>query len=310
MLQRMLHAILNCLRYLASLVQSLLSRATGKVVLMDTGRQVRIGKRIAEGGFSYVFEAYGCDESSSRRPPGGPDYVLKRIRCPDPELLEACRREAGVHRSAHHPNLMMLLGMLVAEQDCYMLFPFFKHSLRAEVNRRTGLDSEIPTDLTKTPPWNEVTALRIFLGVARGVKALHRIEYSHRDVKLENVLLEDSSPRSLRRPVLMDFGSAGPLQVHVESRRQLLHITEEAAQHTTVSYRPPELFEGGIVLRGGSNSETTVVDYGKVDVWSLGCTLFATLYGASPCESEFARGDGRLKIVECTQLKVDRKSVV
>ena len=63
-------------------------------------------------------------------------------------------------------------------------------------------------------------------------------------------------------------------------------------------YRPPELFEGG--LRTGDPP----VDFQAVDVWSLGCTFFAVLYGASPSESEFARPNGQLRIVDCTQLKV------
>jgi serine/threonine kinase 16 len=67
-----------------------------------------------------------------------------------------------------------------------------------------------------------------------------------------------------------------------------------------MSYRPPELFEGGV--RAGDAD----LDYRKVDVWSLGCTLFAMLYGASPSEAEFSAhdGSGRLKVVDCTQLKV------
>jgi serine/threonine kinase 16 len=69
-------------------------------------------------------------------------------------------------------------------------------------------------------------------------------------------------------------------------------------------YRPPELFEGG-VRAGDSGSDTdAVVDYCKVDVWSLGCTLFAMLYGASPFESIFRANTGQLQIVDCTQLKV------
>ena len=66
-------------------------------------------------------------------------------------------------------------------------------------------------------------------------------------------------------------------------------------------YRPPELFEGGV--RAGDAD----LDYRKVDVWSLGCTLFAMLFGASPSEAEFITSGsnlGKLRVVECSQLKV------
>jgi len=300
-LQRIVLLALNLFRWVASLVQSLMRRATGKVLVLDTGRRVRLGHQIAEGGFSFVFEAYDVDDAGGRQ-----KYVLKRIRCPEQELLRACKREVGVHRGVHHPNLMPLLGTAVVESDCYMLFPYLKHSLRSEINRRTGLGGEYGINLdsrnTRLPPWNETTALQVFLGICRGVLALHRHNYSHRDVKVENVLFD-----SVRRPVLMDFGSVGPVTQTVSTRQELLMLAEEAATHTTMSYRPPELFEGGI--RIPSSGTSVVVDFGKVDVWSLGCTLFAILFGASPSESEFSRrgsshGEGRLRIVDCSQLKV------
>ena len=84
------------------------------------------------------------------------------------------------------------------------------------------------------------------------------------------------------------------------TRRDVLSVVDEAAQHTTLPYRPPELFEGGI--RTG-----TTLDYRAVDVWSLACTLHALLYGASPFECDFAVTSGgacTIRIVDCTHLSV------
>jgi serine/threonine kinase 16 len=96
----------------------------------------------------------------------------------------------------------------------------------------------------------------------------------------------------------MDFGSVGPLTQSLALRRDAIQVAETASQHTTLPYRPPELLEGGI--RTGDDD----LDYRKVDVWSLGCTLFAMCYGASPFESEFRSHSGELRIVDCTQLKI------
>lgn len=110
-------------------------------------------------------------------------------------------------------------------------------------------------------------------------------------------------------PVLMDFGSAGPLTVRLETRRQVLTVTEEAASNTTMPYRPPELFEGG-----ARHGRTETLDYGRVDVWSLGCVLFGLMHGTSPFEMEFRTDDdegyrqlkqyGLVRVVECTHLKI------
>ena len=109
----------------------------------------------------------------------------------------------------------------------------------------------------------------------------------------------------------MDYGSAGPLARSLALRRDVLEISDEAAQHTTISYRPPELFAGELRVADITTSATTtkdidgddlfdresVLDYRKVDAWMMGCTLFAILFGASPGECEFSRSTGQLLIV-------------
>src|SRR5271169_4899345 len=75
-------------------------------------------------------------------------------------------------------------------------------------------------------------------------------------------------------PVLMDFGSLVRARKLISSRQQALELQDTAAEHSTMPYRAPELFD--------VKTESTITE--KVDVWSLGCTLFALLYGYSPFE--------------------------
>jgi serine/threonine protein kinase len=163
--------------------------ASGPAITLDTGRRVRLGRQIAEGGFSYIFEATD-DMSATSTTEGGrvKQYALKQIRCPEPDMLQDCRQEAAVHRAAmNHPNILPLLGFAVVDQVCYMLFPRMHRSLRAEVNYRI-LESPGDVFSNTRPPWNEVDVLNLFLGIVRGVEVLHNAHYSHRDVKVENVM--------------------------------------------------------------------------------------------------------------------------
>jgi|SRR5579859_984307 len=75
-------------------------------------------------------------------------------------------------------------------------------------------------------------------------------------------------------PVLMDFGSVTRARKFIATRQEALELQDLAAEQSTMPYRAPELFD---VKTGSTISE-------KVDVWSLGCTLFALLYGHSPFE--------------------------
>jgi len=362
-----------------------------------------MGRQIAEGGFSYVFEAFPVGNNSNSGTGGGGGrrrtasrmlltqrssstltsadsttnskdgngrmmlmkYALKRINCSDHEIIQACRHEAGVHRSlpSQHPNLLELLGLKFdnisstcsssssssvssSSHDphhhneynlCYMLFPYIPNSLRGEVTNRNILYHADPSNKTRRrrrQPFATEEILQLFGGLVDALIAMHNSNISHRDIKLENVLLQyhhhhhgryqddDDDPTtttaSRRRgrggkqilftPVVMDFGSAGALCSKIlNSRQQVLTVVENAASNTTMTYRPPELFEGG--MRHGV---CEMLDYGKVDVWSLGCVLFGLMHGTSPFEMEFSRSNdntkddqyGLVRIVECTHLKI------
>lgn len=398
MIEPLLQLISSLWNWMVSFWQS----RFGPVLTMDdSGIKVRVGSKIAEGGFSVIFHANGLDDGLVLSQGGSSaaaaislsqKYVLKRIRCHDGDTRSSCIRESKVHyaimgqqqeklknstniigaggaarggiasstaetiRDSLSGHIMPLLGMTFAENNtlCYMLFPYLPDSLRREVDLRIFEPMEELTgnpknkngsvmsqnqknqkimDSLRMPPWSESTVLRWFEQLCDSVILMHAAGYTHRDIKLDNVLLHagTSSKRdsnvykggrshdSRSKAVLMDYGSAGPLSRSLATRRDVLEIADEASQHTTISYRPPELFAGE--LRPCSSSSMaasssrdvdgdevfdneSVLDYRKVDSWMLGCTLFAILFGASPGESEFSRSTGQLLIVDPSHNKM------
>jgi len=130
---------------------------------------------------------------------------------------------------------------------------------------------------------------------------------AHRDVKPYNLLLGSSTTHAdvgsgdvvgggsigsgvaITEPtiMLMDFGSAGPRSELPATRREALLLQDLAEAHCTATYRPPELFD---VQTGRT------LDYAAADVWGAGCTLFATMYGASPFQRALDERDGSLAL--------------
>jgi serine/threonine kinase 16 len=87
-------------------------------------------------------------------------------------------------------------------------------------------------------------------------------------------------------PILMDLGSVAVSPVPVTSRSQAIAIQDTAAEHSTMPYRAPELFE----VNTGAVIDT------KVDIWSMGCTLYACLVGKSPFEMRSDETGGSLSM--------------
>jgi len=61
-------------------------------------------------------------------------------------------------------------------------------------------------------------------------------------------------------PILMDLGSCTQAQITIENRSQALLQQDIAAEHSTMAYRAPELFD---VKTGTTLDE-------KVDIWVCG----------------------------------------
>jgi MAP/microtubule affinity-regulating kinase len=102
----------------------------------------------------------------------------------------------------------------------------------------------------------EITARRIFKQVAEGVAYLHQQNIVHRDIKLDNILVEEST----RMVKLIDFG----FSVVVAGGQRLKVFCG------TPSYMSPEIVR------------KNEYDGKPVDVWALGVLLFVLLTGTFP----------------------------
>ncbi|KZP00502.1 other/NAK protein kinase [Calocera viscosa TUFC12733] len=104
------------------------------------------------------------------------------------------------------------------------------------------------------------------------------VPYAHRDIKPGNVMVADDGTT----PILMDFGSTIRARIPIKTRQQALVQQDLAAEQSTMPYRAPELFD--------VKTNHTLTE--SVDVWSLGCTLFALAYNHSPFETNATTEQG------------------
>lgn len=193
-----------------------------------------IVKLIGEGAFGKVYLANHVLTHTK--------VVLKTGAKDDPNIV----REVFYHRQFKHPNITRLYEVVVSDGKIWMVLEYCPGRELYDYVLGVGR-----VDLDE--------AKKFFTQISSAVYYAHSLNCIHRDLKLENILLDKK-----RNIKLSDFGFTR----EYESRTLL-----ETICGTTV-YMAPELLE------------KKKYNGFKVDIWSLGIILYTLLYGEMPFEEE------------------------
>jgi len=207
----------------------------------------RIGACIGMGGTGLVFEAHDSKAGRSVA-----IKMLQRRFANNPDLCRRLRREAQVARTVAHPSVVAVLDQgLMTDGSPYAVMERVSGECLARVFARQ-----------QTLPVEEVATLGI--RIAAILHRVHRLGYTHRDLKPEHVLLQ-RSPEGELRVQLLDFGVCASLTMSPEERR-----LESGRVYGTPHYVSPEQASGNPYVDG------------RADLYSLGVILFQGLTGRLP----------------------------
>jgi len=109
---------------------------------------------------------------------------------------------------------------------------------------------------------NPLLAKRILLDIARGLDTLHTAGFAHRDIKLDNVMIELNGAGEFVRAVIIDFGFT-----------MLVSEIPIGSQQCSICYCAPEIVQNGHLTE-------------KVDMWAVGVMLFVSLHNHYPIWSK------------------------
>lgn len=204
-------------------------------------------------------------------------YALKRITNHSKQDEKKAANEIEVIKKlSPHSNITKIIDFsLDGSADDFLnqtshlniVLPYYKNG---------SLDFYLARKAKNNDFISERQVLGLFLGISEGVRAIHEIGYAHRDLKTGNVCLSDQM-----EPILVDFGSAAKARIEINGQSDAMKLQEEAEENCSMAFRAAELFQV---------DSYAIIDE-RVDIWSLGCVLYALCFFQSPYEDEYIRGN-------------------
>jgi serine/threonine-protein kinase len=193
---------------------------------------------VGTGGMSSVFRAHDrvLERTVALK-------VLHQRLTADNEYVERFRREARMVAGLSHQNIVTVIDRDEDDGVPFIVFEFVPGENLKQLVQRAG---PLPVE----------RALTIAIQIARGLAFAHANGFVHRDVKPQNVLLNDGQAK------VTDFGIARALDVKSG-------VTQTGTVLGTSDYIAPEQAQGRPV------DEHT-------DVYSLGVVLYELLTGELP----------------------------
>lgn len=224
--------------------------------------------KLGDGGFGDVFR--GTDLGENQKGPERP-VAAKRVALSDATNRESFETEREMLKLVHnHASIISLVGDATTDRDGWL---FLEMASGGELFDR----------LMDSGRLSERAAWPYFKALTDAVQHCHSVGVVHRDLKLENVMLDADDPRGIR---VIDFGLAVQCKLAEDGSIDKSDARSEAAG--TQAYRAPEM--------NGSP-----YDPSKVDVWAMGIILFSLCAGFFPLKEANASVDWRFRKLAAAQ---------
>jgi len=213
-------------------------------------------RKLGEGGYGcvYLYQNKINDSQVAAKFMDVAEYLRKANE------IEKALKESNSLIALDHPQIIKFETAFLLDSEIIM---FTEYMPGGELGQ-----------YVKNNDISEKVAKQIFKLILEPVQYCHTHGIIHRDLKLENILLQDEKdPQTLK---IIDFGIAGIWSIY----------GGEISTAGTLYYTPPEVV-----------SETDLQSDPKIDIWALGVILFIILTKRYPFKGK-DYDDTRIEILE------------
>lgn len=204
----------------------------------------QINRIIGEGSFSTVFEALDLSRGQLVAVKSFSQETIQKKKI---ELLIQNEREFLYKLDS--PNVIKIFDFFEDNKNFYLILELCRGKTLGEFLQ------QFPSQRL-----DESTARELFREIVQGVKYIHSQNIFHRDLKVDNIMIEEDEETGKFRCFLIDFGFA----IHLQPNELIRNICG------TPNYMAPEIHSRMKHLGGPS------------DIWALGVILFRMLVGKFP----------------------------
>ncbi|OBZ88087.1 Maternal embryonic leucine zipper kinase [Choanephora cucurbitarum] len=215
-----------------------------------------IDRIIGYGGFSTVRQGFRISD--------GHHVAIKIVKKQD-TIDMRLESELSIWKQLDHDHIVHLQKVLETDNATFLICDYCPGGNLLKL-------------LEKKQSLSETEARRLFVQLAQALHYLHDdMKICHKDLKLENVLLDDNDLVKL-----CDFGLAicqQPLKINPATQLPLspdLNRTEEESAGGSLAYAAPEQIKS-----------RTAIGCPSTDIWSLGIILYALVTGRLPFSDDY-----------------------
>ena len=156
-------------------------------------------------------------------------------------------------KSLNHAHIVKIINCFVIKKSLQTFFIMEYLS-----GKKLTVGGELANYIKKGKPINEKDALEIFDQILRAIEYCHNSKIIHRDLKLENIMKVSENSNQIK---IVDFGIAG----------LFAGLKSEITKAGSINYLSPEVISG-------KNLNASPA----MDIWAMGCILYALLVGELP----------------------------